>query len=66
MIPMSSGVIELVMRSLAAIYLSEAIGFIGVCMAESIAWVSCAVFVFVSYHYFIKVLEKKNSIVKSI
>lgn len=60
MIPMLSGVIELIMRSFAAIYLSETMGFIGLCLAEPIAWISCSIFVFVSYHYFIRILEKKN------
>lgn len=60
MIPMLSGVIELIMRSFAAIYLSETMGFIGLCLAEPIAWISCSIFVFTSYHYFIRVLEKKN------
>ena len=59
MIPMSSGVIELVMRSLAPIYLSEAIGFIGVCMAESIAWVSCAVFVLSAIIILLKFWKRK-------
>lgn len=45
MIPMLSGVVELIMRSIAAIYLSVPFGYEGICMAEPIAWISCAVFV---------------------
>lgn len=59
MIPMLSGVVELIMRSIAAIYLSVPFGYEGICMAEPIAWISCAVFVFVAYHYFVRLLEKK-------
>ncbi len=62
MIPMLSGMVELVMRSAAAIYLSGAYGFMGVCLAEPIAWISCAIFVFVSYNYFIRVLERKSAL----
>ena len=59
MIPMLSGVVELIMRSIAAIYLSVPFGYEGICMAEPIAWISCAVFVFAAYHYFVRLLEKK-------
>ena len=59
MIPMLSGVVELIMRSIAAIYLSVPFGYEGICMAEPISWISCAVFVFAAYHYFVRLLEKK-------
>ena len=59
MIPMLSGVVELIMRSLVAIYLSEPYGYVGICLAEPVAWISCAVFVFAAYHYFVRLLEKK-------
>lgn len=60
MIPMLSGLVELVMRSFAAIYLSQIYGYTGLCMAEPIAWISCSIFVFASYRYFIRVLESKH------
>lgn len=63
MIPMLSGMVELVMRSAAAIYLSVPYGFMGVCLAEPISWIACAIFVFASYHYFIRVLEKKSQLI---
>lgn len=59
MIPMLSGFVELIMRSLAAVYLSEPYGYVGICLAEPIAWISCAVFVFAAYHYFVRLLENK-------
>lgn len=62
MIPMMAAAIELVMRSAAAIYLSGPYGFMGVCLAEPIAWIACAIFVFASYHYFIRVLERKSAL----
>lgn len=59
LVPMLSGFIELIMRSGAAIYLSEAFGYIGACVASPICWISCALFVFCSYRYFINLLEKQ-------
>ena len=59
LVPMLSGFIELIMRSGAAIYLSEAFGYIGACVASPISWINCALFVFCSYRYFINLLEKQ-------
>ena len=64
MIPMLAGTVELVMRSIAAVYLSEVLGFLGVCLAEPISWVSCSVFVFASYHYFVRLLERKSQLAR--
>lgn len=58
MIPMCSGVIELIMRTLSAVYLSKLLGYVGICLAEPIAWISSSVFLFGSYLYFVKVLER--------
>lgn len=60
MVSMVAGFVELVTRSSAAIYLSESMGFIGICLAEPIAWISCSIFVFCSYRYFIKKLEGEH------
>lgn len=59
LVPMIAGVIELVMRSGAAILLSEHFGYLGACLASPVSWTSCAVFVFCAYHYFIKLLERQ-------
>lgn len=59
MVPLLASVIELVGRSGAAIYLGDLWGFRGLCFAQPLAWISSAVFVFLSYQYFIRVLEKK-------
>lgn len=63
MIPMIASTIELIMRSFAAVYLSSTYGFLGVCIASPLSWLSCCVFVFCSYLYFVKLLEKKNKLV---
>ena len=59
LVPMLSGFVELVMRSGAAIILAEHFGYIGVCLASPVSWISCATFVFCSYRYFIKILERQ-------
>ena len=59
MIPMLAATIELMTRSFAAMYLSDIYGYIGLCLAEPISWISCAIFVYFSYRYFVKVLEER-------
>lgn len=48
MIPMLSGVVELLLRSAAASYLTIDYGYTGVCYASPIAWVGSSIFLFVS------------------
>jgi Na+-driven multidrug efflux pump len=60
LVPMMAGLVELVMRSGAAVLLSEDYGYMGACIASPIAWTCCAISVFCAYHYFIRVLERKH------
>lgn len=62
MIPMLAATIELFTRSFAAMYLSNIYGYIGLCLAEPISWISCSIFVYFSYRYFIRVLEAKSQL----
>ena len=57
-VPLISAVIELLMRTGAAMYLAQMWGFMGVCYASPIAWVAASIFLFVSYRYFVKALER--------
>ena len=57
-VPLISAVIELLMRTGAAMYLAQMWGFMGVCYASPIAWVASSIFLFVSYRYFVKALER--------
>lgn len=59
LVPMLAGLIELIMRSGAAILLSEHYGYLGACLASPVSWTCCATFVFCAYHYFIRILEKQ-------
>ncbi len=60
LIPMLASSIEFVMRSGAALVLSQYLGFRGICMASPIAWVSNSLFCFAAFHYFINLLERKH------
>ena len=57
MIPMFSGIVELILRTSAAVYLIEYFGYSGICYASPIAWLGSSLFLFASYHYFIRLLE---------
>lgn len=59
LVPMLAGLIELIMRSGAAILLSENFGYLGACLASPVSWTCCAIFVFCAYHYFIRILERQ-------
>lgn len=58
MIPMFSGIVELILRTAAAVYLTEYFGYSGICYASPIAWLGSSLFLFASYHYFIRLLER--------
>lgn len=57
-IPLAASTAELVMRSFAAIYLSERLGYIGICYASPIAWISAAVIVIAGYLYTLHKMRK--------
>ena len=60
--PLGSGIIELVFRSGAAIILGNYFGYEGMCYASPASWIGASIFLTIGYFYFIKILEKKNSI----
>ncbi len=49
-IPLYSGVLELIMRTLAVIILSKYFGYLGVCLAGPAAWFSGAVLLTIGYY----------------
>ena len=53
-IPLISGVMELVLRTVAAFWLTEKFGYIGICYASPIAWVGSSIFLYVSFRYFLR------------
>lgn len=47
--PLVSGLIELFMRWIAAVYLAAAFGYVGICYASPIAWIGAALWVIAGY-----------------
>ena len=64
-VPTFAGVMELIMRTVAAIILSAYIGFAGISWASPIAWVGAFIPVFAAYFYIIKRLMRKYEIKKA-
>ena len=58
-IPLISSVVELALRSFAALYLAEKFGFIGFCVASPLAWVGGAIVVALGYVYMIRKISKE-------
>lgn len=58
--PLISGFIELIMRSVAVIYLSHKIGYTGVFWAGPIAWFGGAIVVLIGYWWVIKRLKPRD------
>lgn len=52
--PLLAGVAELILRVLAAVFLSLLIGYRGVCFASPIAWVGATVLLMLAYFFMIK------------
>ena len=50
-IPTIAGVMELIMRAAAAIFLCRSLGFLGACMAHPLAWIGAAIPVVIAYFW---------------
>ena len=61
MTPLAAGIVELVMRSFAAVYLAKHFGYIGICYAGPIAWIGASSVVFVGYIITIRRLSRGTS-----
>ncbi len=60
LIPTVAGIMELIMRTLAAVFLAQSIGFAGVSMANPIAWMGALIPLAAAYFYTIKKLERSS------
>ncbi len=65
MIPTLAGVMELVMRAGAAIFLVAPLGFAGVSMASPLAWIGATIPLAWGYFTTIKKMEKRKKVAKS-
>jgi len=59
--PLGSGLVELLCRSGAAILLGRWYGYTGLCFASPASWLGACLFLILGYYYFINILEKKNA-----
>jgi len=63
LIPMMTGMVELFVRTGVAVFLTDSHGYLGICLASPIAWVSSFCVAYFSYRYFINILESKSRLV---
>lgn len=61
LIPLLAGIMELVMRSFAAAYLAQKLGYIGICYASPIAWIGASSVVFIGYVITMRKLSRRRS-----
>ena len=59
MLPMMSGVAELVGRGITAVIAASLMSYVGVCLASPVAWVIATALLFFMYFYVMKDMEKK-------
>ncbi len=59
-IPLIACIAELVVRSFAAIYLAQKIGYLGLCYASPIAWFGAAMVVSMGYIYTLRQIKKQR------
>ena len=57
-IPTIAGILELVMRAAAAIFLCSSLGFLGACMANPLAWIGAGIPVVLAYVWTEKTLRQ--------
>lgn len=58
--PLAAGFAELAMRALAAFVLTGALGYLGVCLANPIAWIGAAVPLAVTYFIYMHKMKKNG------
>ena len=59
-IPTVAGIMELIMRSFAAIILSRPFGFLGVCLSNPLAWLGACIPLIFAYYITIKRIDTEN------
>lgn len=60
--PTFAGIMELVMRAAAAVFLAAPLGFLGVCIAEPMAWAGSAVPLFLALMFELKRLVPRQTV----
>lgn len=54
-----SGLMEMVARAAAGLFIIPALGYLGVCLASPLAWVLADIFLFFAYHYVMRKTEER-------
>lgn len=60
-IPTVAGIMELIMRTFAAIFLTSYIGFVGACWASPLAWIGACIPVIIAYFVLMKRLSRDDA-----
>lgn len=60
LLPMLGGVVELVSRCLLAFAAAEKKSFIGVCIADSSAWLTAGIFLWIAYYFIMRRVKKRE------
>ena len=58
-VPTVAGIMELIMRSMAAIFLVSSFGFIGACWANPMSWLGSLIPLSIAYYYTVKTFKSK-------
>lgn len=61
LVPLTAGIMELVMRFLASQLLAKAFGYVGVCMANPVAWIGATVILGIAYFVIMKKYTKNKT-----
>ena len=59
-VPMMAGFFELCARALVAFTLPKFVGYIGICLADPIAWISAAVPLMITYYVKMRKIDSEN------
>lgn len=60
LLPMMGGVVELLVRCVAAFVAAKMLSYVGVCIANAGAWLGAGLFLWISYYYVMKHMTRKK------
>ena len=60
-LPMMAGVMELLARAVITVVVSNKESFVGVCLADPVAWIAAVLLLVVMYFYVMKDMKKRLS-----
>jgi Na+-driven multidrug efflux pump len=60
LLPMLGGIFELFARGLVIVLLTKPLGYVGICLANPVAWISALIPIIPAYYYRIGKLSRKE------